>query len=120
MDEKLLLIKCIILLYKESLLKDSNDSKEVVKTILGNIKQPEVAFGLSGDREVINNLRNVAFDMANSIDREYCEQDLLQTLKICTLSNDKLYKVIEDGLHKEEDEKILKRTVLSIRKTISN
>lgn len=120
MDEKLLLIKCIILLYKESLLKDNNDSKEIIKTVLDNIKQPEVAFGLSGDREIVSNLRNVAFDMANSIDREYCEQDLLQTLKICTLSNDKLYKVIEDGLHKEEDEKILKRTVLSIRKTINN
>lgn len=120
MDEKLLLIKCIILLYKESLLKDNNDSNEIVKTVLENIKQPEVAFGFSGDREIVNNLRNIAFDMTNNIDKEYCEEDLLHTLKICTLSNDKLYKVIEDGIHKEDDEKVLKRTVLSIRKTINN
>lgn len=120
MDEKILLVKCIILLYKESLLKEASDSSEIVKAVLANIKQPEVSFGLSGDREIINNLKNVANDMANNGEHEYCREDLIQTLRICTLSNEKLFKVIEDGLEIEADEKILKKNVLSILKTINN
>lgn len=120
MDEKVLIIKCIILLYKEGILNDTTNSKEIVKRVLENIKQPEVSFGLSGDKEIINNLRNVAFEMANNGEHEYHREDLLQTLRICTLSNDKLYKVIEDGLTKDDDDKTLKKAVLTTRKVINN
>lgn len=120
MDEKVLLIKCILLLCKETQLNDNHDSKEIIRTVLDNIKQPEVSFGLSGDKEIINNLRNVALTMVNNPAPECCKEDLLQTLRICTLSNEKLFKVIEDGLLKDEDDKTLKRTVLSIRKAINS
>ena len=120
MDEKVLIIKCIILLYKEGILNDTTNSKEIVKRVLENIKQPEVSFGLSGDKEIINNLRGVAFEMANNGEHEYHREDLLQTLRICTLSNDKLYKVIEEGLTKDDDDKTLKKAVLTTRKVINN
>ena len=120
MDEKILIIKCIILLYRESLLKDSTSSSDIVRSVIENIKQPELAFGLSGDKEIINNLRNVALQLLNDTNHELDKADLLQTLKICTLSNEKLYKVIEEGISKEEDEKTIKRNVVTTRKIIKN
>jgi hypothetical protein len=120
MDEKILIIKCIILLYKETILKDSNHSKDIVRTVIDSVKQPELAFGLAGDKEITNNLRNVALQLLNNTDQELDKEDLLQTLRICTLSNDKLFKIIEDGINKDDDEKSLKRSVVTIRKMISN
>ena len=101
MDEKILIIKCIILLYKETILKDNNHSKDIVRTVIDSIKQPELAFGLAGDKEITNNLRNVALQLLNDTDHELDKEDLLQTLRICTLSNDKLFKIIEDGINKD-------------------
>ena len=80
MDEKILIIKCIILLYKESLLKDSTSSNDIVRSVIENIKQPELAFGLSGDKEITNNLRNVALQLLNDVNHELDRNDLLQTL----------------------------------------
>ena len=120
MDEKILIIKCIILLYKETILKDNNHSKDIVRTVIDSIKQPELAFGLAGDKEITNNLRNVALQLLNDTDYELDKEDLLQTLRICTLSNDKLFKIIEEGICRDEDEKSLKRSVITIRKMISN
>jgi hypothetical protein len=120
MDEKILIIKCIILLYKESILKDNFSSKEMIKLVLESIKQPETSFGLSGDREILSNLLSVALSMVNNGDHEYDKEDILQTLKMCTLSNEKLYKVIEEGVSGNDDEKVVKRNVLTIRKIISN
>ena len=120
MDEKILIIKCIILLYKESLLKDNISSKEIIKLVLESIKQPEMSFGLSGDREILTNLRSIALGMVNNGDHDYDKEDLLQTLKMCTLSNEKLYKTIEEGISGNDDEKVIKRNVLTIRKTINN
>ena len=120
MDEKILIIKCIILLYKEALLKDSTSSKDIVRSVIENIKQPELAFGLSGDKEITNNLRNVALQLLNDAEQELDKSDLLQTLKICTLSNEKLFKVIEEGISKEEDERTIKRNVVTTRKIINN
>ncbi len=120
MDEKILIIKCIILLYKESLLKDSTSSNDIVRSVIENIKQPELAYGLSGDKEITNNLRNVALQLLNDVNHELDRNDLLQTLKICTLSNEKLFKVIEEGISKEEDERTIKRNVVTTRKIINN
>jgi len=119
LNDTALLVKCISLIYKESLLQESFDSKDIVRILLDSIKVPEGGFGLSGDREIISNLKNVAYEMINNSDNDYCREDLLQTLKISTLSNDKLFSTIESSLE-EDDEKTLKRNVIAIRKVINS
>ena len=58
MDSKLLLIKAATVLYRESLIPDKTEnSADLVRTVLESVKVPEVIVGLNVDREVISGLK---------------------------------------------------------------
>ena len=123
MDNKLILVKSVTLLYRESLLPNLTDnSTELVRTILSEIKLPEVSLTLSMEREYLSALRDTAYYLCTqvselaTIDRE----DLLQRLKVNCGADDKLYDAYKQGIEKDMDEPSLKRTVLTIRKFIND
>lgn len=122
MDAKLLLVKCITLLYRESQLPDRTDnSNDLVKTVLDTIIVPEGSIGLNTDKDTLRALKETACEMYLSPpDHEYDSASLLQRLKLNCGYDEKLYEAFEQGILATMDEGSLKRTIVNIRKMISN
>jgi hypothetical protein len=122
MDNKLLLVKAITLLYRESLLLTKNtNSSDLVRTVLENIKLPELNISLNRERDILYSLKQTALEMSeNPPDHEYDKDELLQRLKMNTADDDKLYESLVSGIDPELSEQAIKRTVVNIQKSIHN
>jgi len=118
MDPKLLLVKTVTLLYKESLLADqAAQSSPLAKQIIGSIKFPEVGMDtLDRSRESMQSLRATALWMAeNPADHHYDRGALLQRIRVNAAEDDGLYYAFEQGIEDPGDQETLKRQVLSLR-----
>lgn len=123
MENKVLLAKCITLLYRESLLQDRGDNSiDLIKTVLDNVKASDVAMGLNLEREIINGLKSTILEMCNSsIDQDFIDRtDLLQRIRINTMQDDRTYEAISQSILEELSEPGLKRSIMTIRRSISN
>ena len=122
MDAKLLLVKSITLLFRESQLADRSDSSsDLVRTVLENVKVSEIAIGLNTDREVILALKATILEMCNNPqDHIYDKAELLQRIKVNTGDNEKLYEAVAQGIEDELSESSLKRRIVNTRKSINN
>lgn len=122
MDNKILLAKSITLLYHESKLKDKTEnSSDLVRTVLDNVQVSEIGLGLNSTREVILALKTTILEMCdNPLDHEYDRNVLLQRIRINTDNDEKLYKGIEQGLEDGLNKDQLNRIILNIRKSINN
>jgi hypothetical protein len=121
MDNKLLLTKGITLLFRESQLSDKNDmSHDLVRTVVEDVKLPEVGVGLNTDREVLIGLKNTLMEMCdNPPDTEYDIPTLLQQLKVNCGEDDTLYDTISEAINAKMEEPGLKRSVVSLRRGIN-
>lgn len=121
-DSKLLLVKSITLLYRESLLPNDIDSaKELVRTVLDGVKLSDINITINHERDILSSLKQTALDMCdNPNDHIYELPELLQRLKVNSGNDDQLYESIVQGLDSDLSESSLKRTVSNIRKSISN
>lgn len=120
MDNRLLLVKAITLLYRESLLtnRDSN-SADLIRTVLEKIKLPEIQLAIDHDKKILSSLKDTALYMCgNPPDTDYEAGELLQRLKVNCDYDERLYDSFVQGIDKEMNESSVKRTVLSIRKFI--
>lgn len=122
MDPRLLLVKAITLLYRESLLTErTENSSDLVRTVLEGIKVPETSLSINHDREMLMALKETALYMcSNSLDVTYEKEDILQRLKVNCVNDEKIYEAFAQGIEKDMDEGSLKRTILSIRKFIND
>lgn len=117
MDPKLLLVKIITLLYKESLLKEmTSQSTSIVKSVLGTIKFPETGMDFDHSREVLQALRATALWMCeNPADYEYDRASLLQRIRVNVGDDEGLYYAFHHGIEGEPTEDYIKRHVLEAR-----
>lgn len=122
MDDRLILVKCITLLYRESLITEKTDnSADLVRTILEEIKLPEYNLSINHDRDLLSSLKDTALYMcSNTIDYVYEKEELLQRLKVNCANDPKLYEAFDQGISRDMDEGSLKRTILNIRKFIND
>lgn len=121
MNDLLLLVKSITLMYRESLLDINEDStKDLVRKVLETIKTPEVSIGITKDLEIINSLKATALEMVNQEKNHQYQKDiLLQQLKINCNENDSIYESFQSGIEPDLSEDENKLTVLDIRTAIS-
>lgn len=122
MDTKLLLVKSITLLYRESQLTQHLDNSiDLVRTVVDGIEIPKAGVGIQTERDVIINLRHTLVEMlGNPVDYEYDLEILLQTLRMNVNGDDKLYEIIKQGIEHQHSESTLKRTIVNLRRTINN
>lgn len=122
MLNKELLAKCVSLLYRESLLESkSENSSDLVRTVLENIKPSDVSLGISSDRDVLTALKSTILEMCDyPLDHVYEVSDLLQQLRINTGNDDKFFEALKQGIVEEMSESGLKRSIVNIRKSINN
>lgn len=120
-EDKLVIVKCLTLLYRENLLGEGDDSKSLVVNALANIKDPDLHVGMGGEAEVVNSLKSLLLDICNDKNNSLIEKDdFLQTIRLYSLQNEKLFKVIEDSINKSIEPKYLKRSILSIKKWLGD
>jgi len=122
MDDRLILVKCITLLYRESMITEKTEnSSDLVRTILESIRLPEYNLSINHDRDVLSSLKDTALYMCSGeLEQVYEKEELLQRLKVNCGSDNKIYEALEQGISKDMDEGSLKRTVLGIRKFIND
>lgn len=122
MDNKLLLAKCATLLYRESLVPNRTDnSSELVRTVLEGVKLPEISIGINKERETLIALKKTVIEMCeNPLDHEYEKSDILQRIRLNCYDDEGFYESIAQGIEGDIAESSLKRSVLNIRKALHN
>lgn len=122
MDPKLLLVKVITLLFKESQLKDTTvQSSDLVRSAIATIKLPEGTGEFDRGRDVLQSLRATALWMAdNPPDYEYDRASLLQRIRVNVGDEDGIYHACEGGLELVDDHELLKKQVLLMRGELRN
>lgn len=122
MDSRLLLTKCITLLFLES--KRNSDlerSTSLVLDTLECIKIPEVSLVVDQSRDILVNLKNTTMGMCSDpVGTSYTASDILQRLRVNCLDDDSLYNAFEKGIHDEYPEDVLHKSIINSRRFILN
>lgn len=120
MDHKLLLAKCVTLLYKESQLKDTlNNSRALVEEAIKEIQPRDINLGLNMDKDVVRALKDTVIDMlATPHDQGADKAGLLQRIRIDVGDNDKLYQAVEKGLVEITDVDELTKSIKNTRRPL--
>ena len=121
MNDLLLLVKSITLMYRESLLNMEEDStKDLVRKVIEAIKTPEVSIGITKDLEIINALKATATEMVNhDKSHKYQKDILLQQLQVNCGADESTYESLQSGIEPEMTEDENKLTVINIRTAIA-
>lgn len=116
MDARLLLIKTITLLYKESLMGDAaGRSNELAKEIVQTLKLPETTMELDKSREILVALRSTVLWMANQADTAFDRGSLLQRIRVNVADDEGLYYAVEQAVDPTIDIEVHKRQALELR-----
>lgn len=123
MNEKLILVKAIMLLYRESLVLSNKDEStpDIIRKSLEQIKKSEVSIGITREVDIISNLKNEVLEMLNNpVSHQYIKEDLLSRLKLLTSTDESTYEALYDGITIELDEFKLKQAILNDRRSLAS
>lgn len=121
MDNRLLLVSAITLLYRESFIGSATDnSNAIIRRALAQVKIPELAMtGLDNEHDVISGLKQTAQHMCdNPPDHFYDKDDLLRRLKLNCSSDEGLYNILAGAIDKSLNEQELKRSIVHHRREL--
>lgn len=123
MNEKLLLVKSVMLLYRESLATNINKedgSGVIIRKALEQIKKAEVNIGITREINVINSIKQEVIEMLeNPPGYVYIKEDLIQRFKLLSGDDENLYEAFYDGFNIELDEFKLKQAILNDRRSLN-
>ncbi len=122
MNNKLLLVKAITLLYRESFLPDSeSNSSDLVNNLINTIKISDVSIGLNTEKDTITALRDTAKGMAaNPASYQYHKTTLEQQLRINCKEDDRTFDTIKRVFDEEYNESNNKRAITNLIKDLTN
>ena len=122
MDSRLLLVKSISLLYRESQLTiKTENSTDLVRTVIDAIQIPEFQSGINTEREILMGLKATVIEMCNNPpEHEYDKNSLLQQLRINCKHDQDFFSILAQGINEEIPENQLKRNIVNLRKAINN
>lgn len=120
MDSKLLLVKCITLLYRESELSHTDSSVRLCHEVVETIKIPETSMSVQTGREVLVGLRSTLHWMMEHKEKVYDKTQLLQRVRINTKDDTYLYNAVVDAIQPLTDESELKTQILNYRKSLKD
>lgn len=119
MQPKVLLAKCITLLYRESLV-DSKARLNVglVRTAIGFIKDSNVPIDLNGDEKIIQGLKALVLRMCDERESGYELEELTQEVSIICKNDKQISGMILKPLQADLSENKLKRSVAELSNRI--
>lgn len=122
MDNRSLIVKSITLLFRESQLENrSDDSRDLIKTVIDGVKTVDINLGINSERDIVSALKSTVLEMCkNGPDHIYDLNGFLQTVRLNCGQDDKIYESIKQGVDQDLSEQSLKRSIVNLRKMISN
>lgn len=122
MDPKLLLVKIMTLLFKESVSSDKSvRSDEIVKAVINTIKLPETGMDFGGSRETLQALRATVVWMSTAPpDHIFDRASLLQRIRINAGEDDVIYHAFAQGIEGAIDGDDIKREIVDTRYELRN
>jgi archaellum biogenesis ATPase FlaH len=121
MNNKLLLITSITLLYRESQMNDAERSSDLIRNLISKMKFTalESNLGVGQEHDIIDCLRQTTMQMCSAPHGHIYElNELMQRLRVDTGEDTSAYDALYDSMVVELDENALKRTVLNLRRTL--
>lgn len=121
MDSKLLLVKSITLLFRESQLKNkSENSADLVQAIMDTVKNPDIVVDTDFGREVIGSLKQtVSWMMEQPLETEFDKTDLLQRIRVNVGEDNSLYSAVKETIDLEMNEDEIKKRVSELRSELN-
>lgn len=107
MNNKLLLIRAITLLFRQSQLDiGATSTPDLVRDIANMVTLPEMVVGSSdSDRDLIVGLKHMALTMSRDPEgTKYVADDLLQKVRLFTVHDETLYETLKEGIVGEMNE----------------
>jgi hypothetical protein len=121
MDNKLLLVNGISLLYRESQLVGAERSTTLVRHIVSSVKLPEISIGIDHDRDILDGLKTTAFSMcSDAADQTYVADELLQRLRVNCGEDERLFDIFVAAIAPELSESDLKHRCINLRRDLNN
>lgn len=122
MDPKLLLVKVITLLYRESQLENNNaSSKDLARQVISAIRMPESTLDTDNNREALIGLRTTALWMSDNPATETYERSvLLQRIRVNVGQEDGLYAAFEAGMDELPSQDFVKKHILEHRVALTS
>lgn len=123
MNEKLILVKAVMLLYRESLIPNNSDegTHDIIRKSLEQIKKSEVNVGITRELDLIASIKGEVLEMLrNGSNYSYIKDDLIQRFKLLSGDDENLYEAFYDGFNTELDEFKLKQAILNDRRSLAN
>lgn len=121
MQPKIALLKCIALLYREAEAKSDN-SVDLIRTILPKISVPEQLIGMNGERDSIIGLRDLLIEMMDGVQSGQPDFDkaiILNRISLICNDDTRLYASFDQAIGKSIDSSAVQRTIVSYRKTLN-
>ena len=123
MNDKLILLKSILLLYRESLIPNSNGedtSATIIRKSLELVKKTDTSIGVTKEGDIIIGLKDTVLEMlVNPPGYVYIKEDLLNRIRLTCEDDENLYGVFYDSLNVDLDEFKLKQAIVNDRRTLS-
>lgn len=123
LDNKMLLMNSITLLYRESQLPGANErSSNLVRSAMSLIKLPEnVQLTLDPITQTLDGLKRMAMRMADDPqEHTYEENEVLQQIKLICGEDTNFFESFERGIVTELKENSIKKTCLNMRRSLMN
>lgn len=122
MNNKLLLVTVITLLYRESQIKDGHEnSASLAREIINGVRLSDLNIGIDHERDILSNLKATALWMCEKpSDHVYEESEIMQRLKVDTMTDESLYETMCQGMVPPMTENGLKRACVNWKKTLFN
>lgn len=120
MDSRVILLQSIMLLYWESRLSDAtNDSSELVKSLVEDIRLPDNILESDPTRDILIGLRSVALFMcSNRTGHPFDKEALIQRIRLNVKREPDLVEVLADGMTETDDVTVIKRKCLDYGKLL--
>jgi len=120
MDAKLLLVKAVTLLFRESQIADyGSGSDDLVRETLNSIKLPESVIETDHGREVLTGLRaTVLWLIDRKAERSVDKEALLQRIRVNVGDETWLFDAIEQGIRDIDDQEKIRDEALSHRRDL--
>lgn len=120
MDSKLLLVKAITLLYRETQIGNPDTSSiPLVKELIGTIKTADGLMSSDFGKDVITSLREtVRWMIENGVKYTYDREELLQRLRMNVNGDDNIYTALKQGIVKDHSDEEILIVIKSYRATL--
>lgn len=112
MDEKLTLVKTILLLYRESQIPDTDLSVDLAKDVTEHIKAPDASIGFGRNRDLVSGLKNFVSQLIAGKTEVLGDKDLLcDDLAVACGEEDRIYEMLSNAIHRSIETPAIRRAI---------